>query len=315
MNEDTERQEPQKREVFPLPHHAKWDAIHQVFFQGENYYRVTDVIDALEVASDASNYWSLMKGRLKTEGFQQARQELVQFEVKTPKDKRFRKHDYATRRTLLRIAQSIPSPLLEDLKIWLADTGEQRLRQEEVDRVQAELDKIRADYQSQGRSSEWIEDRIQNIVGRNALTDQWRKRGAVEHLHFARLTAILHQGALGVTPEQHRQIKQLPGRTNPREHMDRVELALVTLAEATATARHIENDTQGVPGLEKDVRAVAKTSEVIRELTEQNLGRSVVSSQNFLDQTRGRKGKKHLSPVQQAFLFESEPQAPRNETQ
>lgn len=306
MDKDTEQPSQQKSDIFPLPNSTKWDAIHQIFFQGENYYRVTDVIDALEVASDASNYWSLMKGRLKTEGFQQARRELVPFEVKTPKDKRLRKHDYATRRTLLRIAQSIPSPRIEDLKIWLADTGEQRLRQEEIDRVLTELDKIRADYQSQGRSSEWIEDRIQNIVGRNALTDQWRKRGAIEHLHFARLTAILHQGALGVTPEQHRQIKRLPSRINPREHMDRVELALVTLAEATATARHIENDSQGVPALEKDVRAVAKTSEVIRELTEQNLGRSVVSPQNFLDQPKERKGKKQLPSVEQALLFEDE---------
>ncbi|MGH2509271.1 MAG: hypothetical protein ACRDHZ_17965, partial [Ktedonobacteraceae bacterium] len=222
------------------------------------------------------------------------------------------KHDYATRRTLLRIAQSIPSPRIEDLKTWLADTGEQRLRQEEIDRVLAELDKIRADYQSQGRPSEWIEDRIQNIVGRNALTDQWKRRGAIEHLHFARLTAILHQGALGVTPEQHRQIKQLPSRTNPREHMDRVELALVTLAEATATARHIEKDSQGVPALEKDVRAVAKTSEVIRELTEQNLGRSVVSTQNFLGQTKERKGKNRLPPGEQALLFEGEQGIPRN---
>jgi len=72
-------------------------------------------------------------------------------------------------------------------------------------------------------------------------------------------------------------MKQLPAKTNPREHMDRVELALLTLAEATTTAKHIENDTQGMPGLEKDVRETAKTSEAIRELTEINLGRPVVN--------------------------------------
>lgn len=114
MGKETGQPNQQSSDIFPLPNSTKWDAIHQVFFQGENYYRVTDVIDALEIANDASNYWSLMKGRLKTEGFQQARQELVPFEIETPKGKRLRKHDYATRRTLLRIAQSIPSPRLPE---------------------------------------------------------------------------------------------------------------------------------------------------------------------------------------------------------
>jgi hypothetical protein len=144
----------------------------------------------------------------------------------------------------------------------------------------------------------WIEDRILNLVGRNELTDQWRKRGAIEHLHFARLTAILHKGALGVTPDQHKLIKGLPKRENPRDHMDRVELALLTLAEATATTKHIENDTQGAIGLEQDTRETARGSEAVRLITEQSLGRSVVSSQNFLGQSQ-RKHKKQLpSPDQ-----------------
>lgn len=290
----------ENRDVLPIANQSKWDAIHQIFYEGQNYYRVVDVIDALEVAQDPANYWSLMKRRIKTEGFQETRQGIVQFELKSPKDKRLRKHDYATRVVLLRLIQSIPSPHVESLKIWLAETGERRLQQQEIERVEAELEAIRADYRRQGRDEKWIENRIQNIVGRNALTDQWRKRGAIEHLHFARLTSILHKGALGVTPSEHRQIKQLPTRINPREHMDRVELALLTLAEATTTAKHIENNTQGVPGLEKDVRETAKTSETIRELTERNLGRPVVNPENFLPPKRERKP---LSLTTQGELF------------
>ncbi len=291
----------ENRGIIPLSNGSKWDDIHQIFYQGQNYYRVVDVIDALEVAQDPANYWSLMKRRVKSEGFQETRQGIMQFELKSPKDKRLRKHDYATRVVLLRLVQSIPSPHVEDLKIWLAETGELRIQQQEIERVEAELEAIRADYRRQGRDEKWIEDRIQNIVGRNALTDQWRKRGAIEHLHFARLTSILHKGALGVTPSEHREIKQLPGKINPREHMDRVELALLTLAEATTTAKHIENDTQGVPGLEKDVRETAKTSEAIRELTEKNLGRPVVSPENFLPPKRE---KKHLPSATQGELFQ-----------
>ena len=290
----------ENQDILPLANSSKWDSIHQIFYEGQNYYRIVDVIDALEVAQDPANYWSLMKRRIKSEGFQETRQNMIQFELKSPKDKRLRKHDYATRIVLLRLVQSIPSSHVEDLKMWLAEAGELRIQLQEIERVEAELEAIRADYRRQGRNEKWIEDRIQNIVGRNALTDQWRMRGAIEHLHFAKLTSILHKGALGVTPSRHRQIKQLPSKINPREHMDRVELALLTLAEATTTAKHIENDTQGVPGLEQDVRKTAKTSEAIRELTEKNLGRPVVTSENFLPL---KCEKKQLPSATQEELF------------
>lgn len=238
-------------ELLPISDREKWNNIHQIFYQGENWYRVVDVIDALEVAKDPKDYWSDMKRRIKTEGFNQVQQKMMQFELKSPKDKRLRKHDYATRQTILRLLQSIPSPKIEDFKTWLAEVGEQRLTQEIIDRQSAKLEEARREFRKQGRDERWIEDRITNLAGRNELTDQWLKRGAVEHLHFAKLTTILHKGALGVTPQEHMDIKQLPKRENVRNHMDRVELALLTLAEATATTKHIENDSQGVNELEK----------------------------------------------------------------
>jgi len=283
-------------ELLPLPDKSKWDDIHQIFYQGQNYYRVVDVINALEVSKDPADYWSTMKIRIKSEGFSETRQGMMQFELKSPKDKRLRKHDYATRQMILRLLQSIPSPKVEFGKIWLAEVGEQRLQQEEIDRVEAELEEAREQYRKQGMDEKWIEDRIINLVGRNELTDQWRKRGAIEHLHFAKLTAILHKGALGVTPDEHRQIKSLPKRVNPRDHMDRVELALLTLAEATATTKHIENDTQGVEGLERDATITAKGSEAVRMITEQSLGRPVVNPQNFLKAPkRGSRKKSELT--------------------
>lgn len=125
---------------------------------------------------------------------------------------------------------------------------------------------------------------------RRALTLPQR-RSAFLGLPHPFLSAFLLLTSLRITwaPAEHRQIKQLPAKTNPREHMDRVELALLTLAEASTTAKHIENDTQGVPGLEQDVRETARSSEEIREITERNLGRSVVSSQNFLPPKRENK--------------------------
>lgn len=280
--------EEENREILPLPSQSTWETIHQIFYQGQNYYRIVDVIGALGVAQDPADYWSVMKRRVRSEGFAETRAGIVQFEVKTPKDKRLHKHDYATRVVLLRLIQSIPSPRVEDLKIWLAETGEQRMQASKIDRVEAELEAIREYYRKIGRDERWIRDRIQNIKGYTALTEQWIQRGAVEHLDFARLSSILHKGALGVTPGEHQDIKQLAAEINLRDHMDQVELALLTLAEAVSTAKHVENDTQGVLMLEQDVHETAQASSEIRKLTEKNLGRPVVSPGNFLPQQQNQ---------------------------
>ena len=111
MPEEHELNENNGSELFPIPQRengsgllsisntSKWDEIHQIFYQGQNWYRVVDVIDALEVAKDPADYWGKMKRRISSEGFSETRQEMMQFELKSPKDKRLRKHDYATRQS------------------------------------------------------------------------------------------------------------------------------------------------------------------------------------------------------------------------
>src|SRR5262249_24722758 len=134
---------------------SRLDAIHQIFYRRQNWYRVVDVIDILEVAKDPSDYWTDMKRRIRTEGFNEARQEMEQFEIRSPRDRRLRKHDYATRQTILRLLQSIPSPKVEQLKNWLAEVGEQRLTQEAIERVQLELEEAREQYRQQGMDEKW----------------------------------------------------------------------------------------------------------------------------------------------------------------
>jgi hypothetical protein len=85
--------------------------------------------------------------------------------------------------------------------------------------------------------------------------------------------------------------------------MDRVELALSTLTEATATASHIENDSQGIDELKRDVLKAAEAGEAARLATEKALGRPVVSSANFLEASRRKRGKQ-LLPGEQSSLFE-----------
>lgn len=261
------------------------------------YYNITDVIAALTGTPDASDYWLKMKRRGKSEGFEETLQKIRQFPMKSRKDGKFRRAECADRETLLRLIQSIPSvsPNVEKLKLWLAQVGEERLQEQEVN---LQIEQVKQKYRKQGRDEAWINDRILNLTGRNALTDQWKRRGAVQTLHFGLLTTILHQGALGVTPDEHREIKKLPKKENPREHMDRVELALLTLTEATSTSLHIENDSQGIEQLKRDASRAAQVGETARAATEQALGRPVVNDSNFLNESNPSK-RKYISKSRQ----------------
>jgi len=289
MDKDTET-----TELLPLPE------IQRVQNDGNWYYNVIDVIGALTGAEYPNDYWSKMKRRAKTEGFETTLQRVVQFPMRSPKDGKMRQADCADRETLLRIVQSIPSasPRVEELKLWLAQVGEEKLQEGERDPISAQIEEVRRKYRKAGRDEEWINDRIANLTGSNALTDQWKARGAVQSLHFGLLTTILHRGALGVSPDEHREIKHLPKKVNSREHMDRVELALLTLTEATSTAKHIENDSQGIDALTRDAKDAARAGEIARKATEEALGRPVVTPTNFLESDR--KAQKQLPPPQES---------------
>ena len=266
-------------ELLPLPEIRRIQDSNGIW-----YYNVTDVIGALTGAEYPSDYWTKLKRRAKTEGFETTLQKIVHFPMKSPKDGKLRQADCADRETLLRIVQSIPSasPRVEELKLWLAQVGEEKLQEGERSPIATQIEAVRQKYRKEGRDEEWINNRISNLTGRNALTDQWKQRGAVQSLHFGLLTSILHKGALGVLPDEHREIKQLPRRVNPRDHMDRVELALLTLTEATSTAKHIENDSQGIDALTRDAKSAAHAGETARKATEEALGRPVVTQTNFL---------------------------------
>jgi hypothetical protein len=93
------------------------------------YYNIVDVIGALTGSVDPNDYWPKMKQRARTEGFEATLHKVVRFLMKSPKDGKLRQADCADRETLLRIVQSIPSasPRVEELKLWLAQVGEEKL--------------------------------------------------------------------------------------------------------------------------------------------------------------------------------------------
>lgn len=201
--------------------------------------------------------------------------------------------DAADAETLLRIVQSVPSPKAEPLKQWLARVGTERLREMESPELAA--DRLRQEYRRLGYDDEWIGQRLLNIVTRDELTEEWQQRGAEEGRQFAVLTDTLHRGTFDVSVRDHQAIKHIGRTQNLRDSMTRVELALSTLAEATAAELHQTRDSQGYEALRGDAQEAGEVGGAARCDIEARTGHPVVSGQNYKTLRQGRIPAQQLS--------------------
>ncbi len=269
------------------------------------YYSVIDFIELLTSSTNAKVYWSALKKRNRhDQGFQETLRHVKLIALRA-KDGRLRETECVSREVMLRIVQNIPSPSAERVRLWLAQVGEEKLQEVEQ---QTQAEQLRDYYISQGRTPEWADTRIQNLLSRNALTDEWVARGAQQHLHFGLLTGTIHRGTFGISPGEHHQtVKHLPkGIKNPRDHYTEEELGVLTLAELAARRMHEQNESQGVPQLVQDSQAAGAFGGQVRQQFEELTRESVVSSQNFLDQPKGKRKKKQLPAPEQGTLFDQE---------
>ena len=268
--------------------------LRRVWYKGEWYYSIVDVIEILTDSPAPRQYWSTLKARAKTEGFDEAIAQIEQLHLQSP-DNRFRLTDTANRQTLLRLIQSIPSPQAEPFRLWLAQVGEERF--EEIENPEAALERVRATYSAKGYDDAWIDARIRGDLVRNELTDEWHERGAKEGTEFAILTNLLTEGTFGFTVQAYKTYKLLPVRTNLRDHMNPLELALMSLSEATAITLHRAHDSQGFTELKRDTTNAGATTGKARRVIEADIGREVVSAENYLHLKKAKESEKKSSRI------------------
>ena len=264
--------------------------VRRIWHKEEWYYSIIDVIAVLTGSPNPRNYWSMLKGRLQKEGFDEAIAAIEQLKLKSS-DNRFRLTDTANRQTLLRLIQSIPSPNAEPFRVWLAQVGEERL--EEIEHPEIALERVRATYKAKGYDDAWIEARIRNDLIRNELTDEWKERGAQAGIEYAILTNELSKGTFDLTVQAYKEYKLLPLRANLRDHMTPIELALTSLSEATAITYHQSRDSQGFSALHRDTKDAGELAGRTRKEIEQNIGDSIVSRSNHLV-VKKQKGRKQI---------------------
>ena len=275
--------------------------IRHVIHQGEVWYSVIDVVGLLTDAQIPRNYWSDLKRRLlQDEGFAELHAKIVQLKMEAPDGKQ-RLTDAANEETLLRIIESIPSPKAEPFKRWLAKVGHERLQEMENPSIAA--DRMRDHYRRLGYSDEWISARLQGIVVRDQLTEEWGERGAKQGREFSVLTDILHSGAFDLATAEHKAIKHIGQRSNLRDSMTPIELALTILTEASATELHQAHDSQGFDELREDATEAGEVGGAARRDLEARTGRPVVSSENYKALRQSRQGRQGRQGELQAPLF------------
>lgn len=256
--------------------------IRRVEHEGEMYFSVIDVIGVLTESVEPRNYWATLKKREP-----QLLTVCQQLKLKGSDGKNY-KTDCANTEGVLRIIMSVPSPKAESLKLWLAQTGKQAIDEAENPELlterQAEL------YRAKGYTEEWIGRRVQTIETRKELTDEWKNRGIKDNQDYGILTATIAKGTFGLTPSEHRKIKNLE-KTNHelRDHMTPMELILTALSEEVTRTIAVTNDAQGFnenhEAAVKGGIAGGKARRNVEEIT----GKKVVSSDNFLGLKEGKK--------------------------
>jgi hypothetical protein len=246
--------------------------IRRILFEGQWYFSVSDIIGVVTESKDAKAYWRQLKKR-------EPQLVTICHALKlVSADGKQREEDCATTEGMFRILMSVPSPKVEPLKQWLASLGKREL--DELENPELGIARLREVYQLKGYPEEWIERRLQTIMVRKELTNEWKQRGVKEGQEYSILTAVIAKGTFGLTPTEHKELKGLE-KENLRDHMTSMELILTALSEESTRMIIVNEDAQG---FEENHDAAVKGGEVgntARLAVEKKTGQKVVSGKNF----------------------------------
>ena len=245
-------------------------------------FSVVDAVGILTESSntnDARNYWKVLKHRLIQEGAQLV---TICNQLKLlAKDGKRRLTDVATTEQLFRIIQSIPSKKAEPFKLWLAQTGRERI-EEEYDPERA-INRALETYRRKGYSDDWINQRLKSIDVRKEFTDELKNTGVTRQKDFAILTNILTQVWSGYTVREYKDFKGLT-KESLRDNMTNMELVLNMLAETSSTEISKQSEREGYDGAEKSVKQGGSVAKNAREQIEGITGKKIVSKNRHINQ-------------------------------
>jgi len=239
------------------------------------YFSIVDVIGVLTESVDPNAYWRKLKQRLKEEGNETVTNchGLKMLAL----DGKMRMTDVADTEQLFRLIQSIPSPKAEPFKLWLAKVAAERL--DEMQDPELSIDRALAQYLNLGYSENWINQRLKSIEIRKELTDEWKKRGLKEGIHFATLTDIITKAWSDKTTKEYKIFKGLK-KENLRDNMTNTELILSMLAEASTKDISAAIEPENFEASKKVAKQGGNVAKVALKELEARTGKKVVSALN-----------------------------------
>jgi hypothetical protein len=259
-----------------------WDAEQEKW-----YISIVDVIAVLTESVDPNAYWRKLKQRLKEEGNETVTD--CHGLKMLAADGKMRMTDVADTEQLFRLIQSIPSPMAEPFKLWLAQVATERL--DEMQDPELSIDRALEQYLKLGYSENWINQRLKSIEIRKELTDEWKKRGVKEGLQFATLTDIITKAWSDKTTKEYKVLKGLK-KENLRDNMTNTELILNMLAEASTKDISAATNPKDFEESKNVASQGGNVARVARLELEAKTGKKVTTSLNAKDVLKSLPAKK-----------------------
>jgi hypothetical protein len=242
------------------------------------YFSVVDVISVLTDSNDPKDYWYKIKIRLTEDEKSELSTKCRRLKLKA-KDGKSRLTDTLDTEGIFRLIESVPSKNAEPFKLWLAKLG-----REEVDTVfdpSKGIDKMIDFYLKKGYTLEWIEARIKAIIDRKKLTKVWQNNG-IKTNEYGILTNEIYETWSGMSAKEYKNYKGIR-KENLRDNMTDIEVALTDLGEIATRELAREHKPYGLDQNKKIAKMGGEAAKAARDNIEKNLGKSVVSNQNFLN--------------------------------
>ena len=245
------------------------------------YFSVVDIVGALTESADPKQYIKRLKQR--DEGIKSNWGTICTPLEMIAKDGKKRKIMMSNTKGIFRIIQSIPSSKAEPFKLWLAQVGHERIQ--EIEDPELAQERMKKMYEQKGYSKNWIDKRLRGMAIRQNLTDEWKERGIENKKDYAILTAEISRATFGMTPSEYKKHKHLPekSKANLRDNMTDLELIFTMLGEKVTTEISESEKPETFIENKNVANRGGRVAGNARKETENELGRSIISPENFLE--------------------------------